>query len=121
MFLRETEYDSFSGITKKWYFDDDKIVCHKEFEEAPFVDYAKRLANQTIDASFINDNRPMHHMATLPLWVVEKILKDHNINMMGSLSPAEQTKLNRIIETEYPAFKTHTKKLWRAARKPKGD
>lgn len=113
-YLREVEYDPFTGITKKWYFTDDgKIVCHKTYEEGGFVEAARIRRHETAGRSFVNDSHAMHHMASLPPLVIEKILKDHGLNVMGDLSPSEQKKLHRIIETEYPYCKTHEKKLWR--------
>jgi len=111
--LRDIEYDAFTGITKRWYLDQDKIVCHKTWDERPLVQAAKRIANSTIDQGFINSKKTMHHMASLPPLVIEELLKKHNLNVLGDLTPAEQKKLNRLIETEYPWCKTHTKKLWR--------
>lgn len=109
-FLRDVEYDDFTGITKRWYLDGDRIVCHKTFEEDDFID---KVRESYVDESFINNNKVMHKMATLPVIVVEKIMKEHGLNLMGELTPSEQRKLHRIIETEYPWCKTHSRKLWR--------
>lgn len=111
--LRETEYDPFTGITKQWYFDGDDIVCHKTWDERELINLTKKLANETVNATFINNSKPFHRMAVIPPIVIDKILKDHNLNLMGELSPADETRLKKIIELEYPWCKTHTKKLWR--------
>jgi len=111
--LREVEYDDFTGITKRWYFDGDDIVCHKTWDEKPFLDITKALSNETLNESFINNPNRFHKMASLPPIVIESIMKKHNLNVMGDLSVAEENKLSRIIESEYPWCKTHAKKLWR--------
>ena len=111
--LREVEYDDFTGVTKRWYFDGDKIVCHKEYDESDFLDMTAIARNSTIDSSFINNPKSMHKMASLPTIVVEQIMKKHGLNLLGDLTPAEQRKLAMIIETEYPFCKTHVKKMWR--------
>lgn len=116
MQLRDTEYDSFTGVTHKWYLDGDKIIHHKVYDEDPFVDLVAEKRHSTAGQTFINSRKSMHHMASLPPIVIEKIMKDHHLNVMGDLSPAEQKKLYRIIETEYPWCKTHEKKLWRPTK-----
>lgn len=115
MDLRETEYDPFTGITKRWYFDGDKIICHKSYEEGDHLDMVAIERSMTAGSSFIGDSRCMHKMASLPPIVIEKILKEHNLDIMGDMSPADTKKLYKIIELEYPWCKTHEKKLWRPA------
>lgn len=120
-FLRETEYDPETGITKKWYIDGDQIVCHKEFDESPFLQQTQIARANTAGESFIGSRKAMHHMASIPPLVIEKIYKDHGINMMAELTPSEKIKLYRIIETEYPWCKTHEKKLWRPVKRKQSD
>lgn len=116
MKLHGTEHDEFTGITKRWYSSGDKIICHKTWDEQPFLEQLAQQRAETTGVSFINNPRRMHKMASLPPIVVEKILKDHGINVMGDLTPSERKKLYRIIETEYPSLKTHEKRLWRPTR-----
>ena len=108
-YLRETEYDPFTGETSRWYFDGDKIIHHKTVDLSPLLEQCKREA-----AAFdsFNSNSKMHKMASIPPIVIDKILKDHDIDVFSD-NPADIVKVARIIETEYPALKTHSKKIWR--------
>lgn len=108
--LRERYFDPFWGVTKEWHLADDKIIQVTRFDPKDFITQTKA---SVVDESFIGSDKAMHKMASLPLIVVEEILIKHGLNIMGEMSPADQRKLHRIIETEYPWCKTHTRKLWR--------
>ena len=109
--LREVEYNPFTGETKKWYFDDqNNIVCKKSVDLTKLIDHCKE--QEAVVKGFSESKTKFHHVASLPPIVIEKIMKEHNLDVFSD-NPADQTKLMKIIETEYPVLKTNSSKLWR--------
>lgn len=110
-FLRETEYCPITGETKKWFFEDDgSITCERSIDLTKMIDACKAEAN--ITRGFARDKK-FHKVASIPPIVQHEILKEYNLDILGTSDPAELQKIERIIELEYPAFKTNDSKLWR--------
>ena len=110
MSLRETTYDPFTGTTSEWHFDGTSIVQKKSVDLSALV--ANCQEQQMVQSGFSDRETKFHKVASLPPIVVEKIMKEHRLDVFSS-EPADQKKLERIIEQEYPFLKTNSSKLWR--------
>ena len=107
--LRETEYDPFTGEISEWWFDGDKIIHKKTVDLTALVDQCKREANAFTD---FRAKTKFHKVASLPPIVIEKIMKEHHLDVFSS-DVSDKKKVEKIIELEYPFLKTHGSKLWR--------
>ena len=108
--LRETEYDSFTGETKKWYIEDNgDVTLVRSVDLTALIDNCKEQA-QSIKG-FSSKHR-FHKVASLPPIVIANILKDHHLDVFSS-DPADKLRLEKVIEQEYPDLKTNDSKLWR--------
>ena len=111
MELRETEYDPWSGETKKWYLQDNgDITCERSIDLTSMIDNCKEQANSTKGFS---SKVKFHKVASLPPLIQHEILKNHHLDCFSS-NPADQRKLEKIIELEYPVLKTNSSRLWGA-------
>jgi len=110
MELRETEYDAFTGETKKWYFDDNNnIVCERSADLSALISHCKSQANMT---NGFNMKEKYHKVASIPPLIQHRILKEHNLDVFSS-DKADQKRLEKILELEYPVLKTNSAKLYR--------
>lgn len=110
MQLRETEYDSWTGETKKWYFDDDNnIVCERSVDLSSLINNCKAEANEM---QGFRAKTAFHKVASIPPIIQVKIMKEHNLDVFTD-DPNERKRVERIIEQEYPVLKTNSAKLWR--------
>jgi len=110
MELRETEYDSFTGETKKWYIEDNgDVTCIRSADLTALIDNCK---DQAMEVKGFSSKSRFHKVASLPPIIIAKILKDHNLDVFSS-DPTDKRKLEKIIELEYPVLKTNSAKLWR--------
>jgi hypothetical protein len=107
--LRDTEVDPLTGETRKWWFDGDKLVRTREIDLAPDVSVLKNEAK--MNPGFRMD-KPMQKVASIPMIIVEKLMKDHDLDVFSE-NPSEIRRLEQLIEINYPFLKTTEKKLWR--------
>lgn len=106
----EEEYNHFTGETKKWYWDDDNgLVCHKTGNFQALLDFCK--AERATTSGFSSRTK-FHKVAMLPPIAIEQIMQNHHLDVFTS-DPVERKKIEQIIESEYPDFKTNDAKLWR--------
>lgn len=111
MQLRETEYDAFTGETKKWYFDENNdIVCTRSVDLTALIDNCKEGANAV--RGFAGKAK-FHKVFSLPPLIQHKLLKEYNLDCFSD-DPSEKKRLERIIEKDFPVLKTNSAKLWRA-------
>jgi len=108
--LRETEYDPWTGETRRWYFEDNgDITCERSVDLTSLIENCKA---ETLEIKGFNAKHRFHRVASLPPIIIAEILKDHHLYVFSS-DPADKKRLEKIIEQEYPAFKTNDSKLWR--------
>ena len=106
--LRESIVDPLTGETRKWWFDGDKLVRTREIDLKPTVSTLKEQAKATPG---FRKGKPLHKVASIPAIVIEKLMKDHNLDVFNA-DDNEMKRLERIIEQEYPYLKTIEKRLW---------
>ncbi len=111
MELRETEYDPWTGETKRWYFEENgDITCVRSIDLTAMIDNCK---DQALETKGFNSKARFHKVASLPPLVQHEILKNHHLDCFSN-NPADQKKLEKIIELEYPLLKTNSSRLWGA-------
>lgn len=110
MLLRETEYDAWTGETRKWYFDEDNnIVCHRSANLSALINNCKNGANATKGFS---GKTKFHKVFSIPPIIQHKLLKEYNLDCFSD-DPTEKKRLEQIIEKDFPVLKTNSAKLWR--------
>ena len=110
MSLREVDYDPFTGTKTEWHFEDDVIVQKKSVDLSALIQNCQEQAS--VQSGFSNRETKFHKVASLPPIVIEKIKRDHCLDVFSS-DPNEQRRLEKVIEQEYPVLKTNSSKLWR--------
>ena len=110
MQLRETEYDPWSGETKKWYFDNDgNVVCERSADLTALINNCKAEANYNVG---FKSKQKFHKVASLHPLIQHELLTKHNLDCFSD-DPSEKKRLEQIIERDYPYLKTNSAKLWR--------
>ena len=110
MLLRETEYDPWTGETKKWYFDENNnIVCHRSANLNALISNCKKGANATKGFS---RKTKFHKVFSIPPIIQHKLLKEYNLDCFSN-DPTEKKRLEKIIEQDIHVLKTNSYKLCR--------
>lgn len=108
-----TEINPENGALETYYWDaaNEQVTIKTTWQVGDILRDNKKLANNTLDTKF--GKGMMHHVAEIPLGVVHKLLKEHNLDIFDN-SPETQRRLRRLLEDpEYQYLKTTVKKLWR--------
>ena len=123
MDLISKEIDPMTGQLEEHFFDVNtgKYACRKSWSmDEAVIERNKRLQNDTLDSTYINNNQTFHPAATLDLLTVERLLKEENIDVFNLSDPTNKRRFFRWLEDpENRYLKTTTKKLWRPVSKRK--
>lgn len=111
--LYKKEWNQYKDAWETWYWDDEteKFTIKNTFNVGHVLKANIEQANASIDQRF--GKEMLHHVADIPLGVVTKLLREHNVDVFSS-DPTEQKKLRKLLEDpDYLYLKTTTRKLWR--------
>ena len=110
-YLRDVEYDAFTGETREWYIEENgDITCVRKVDLRGLMDACLEQSMERTD--FNNRKTRFHKVASIPPIVAHEILKTHHVDVFSE-DPSDKKKVEKIIELEYPMLKTHSAKLWR--------
>jgi hypothetical protein len=104
------DYDADTGLAYYTEQDGDKTFVRSEQDCSAILDHVAEKRN-----SGAGDNRiagHMNHVAEIPNAVGLEMLKK-GINVWNIRGKAEETKLLREIETNYPHLKVTQRRVWR--------
>lgn len=124
MDLITKEIDPITGQLEEHFFDVNtgKYACRKSWNmDDAVLASNKRMQNDSLDSSYINNNQMMHQVASLDNLTVERLMKEENINIFElNSNPENQRRFFRWLEDpENRYIKTTTKKTWRPTSKRK--
>lgn len=105
-----TEHDDLTGLTKRYSYQDGKLIEHTEQDVAPALDYTAKLRNAP-EYSRAGIRNSEQHVAHIPDVVALKWLNEHGFNAML----AHPREIARFIEArpEYHYLKTTTGRIAR--------
>jgi hypothetical protein len=110
MYEFRKNYDSFSGRTDTYYWDDaTKTMSIKHTHEVGDVlEQNKRRANASVDTRF--GNEMLHSFAEIPLGVVETWLKE-GIDLFSEDPDMQKKVMRKLHDPEYRYLRTTVKKV----------
>lgn len=124
MDLISKEIDPLTGQLEEHFYDvsTGKYACRKSWNmDEAVIERNKRMQNDSIDSTYINNNQMLHPAACLDNLTVERLMKEENINVFELNSNPENGRrfLRWLEDPENRYLKTTTKKLWRPVSKRK--
>lgn len=96
MKLISESYDKATGITEQyWHHTDgsDKLTIRRLQDVEDTLD-ANRQAFNHYDGVKYNDSKGLHHVARIPMMVIEKWLREDGFNWFNSTDKERRRKLN---------------------------
>jgi len=107
------EYNPYTDAVEDWYWDADNetFTIRNRHNLGNILEMNKSQAAGSLESRF--GGEMLHHVAEIPLCVVTKLKKEHNIDVFTS-DPTEKRRLRRLLDDpEWRFLKTTVKRLWR--------
>lgn len=102
--------DNIDGLrTYHTYEDGKNYISYEQDDVGPVMDLAHEVRNY---GDQIRGEIVPH--ARLPMTVVLELKARHGIDVLKRLEPADERRLNYLLETEYKNFKLTNMKMWLA-------
>jgi hypothetical protein len=98
-----------SGLRTYHTLEDGKnYISYEQDNLQPLMD----LAHEVREHGDIKRTADIVPHASLPMSVVLQLKFKHGIDVLAKLEPADEQRLNYLLETEYKAFKLTNMKMW---------
>lgn len=107
MSLFKKEYDPVTQCYVEWHFDDVTQKMYKKSSQdiSSLLEQNKRLRDAESDYRRFGKDSVMHKIGSVPNIIIDKIMKEHGINVY--CGDEDQTKrFYKVIREEYPYLMT---------------
>ena len=96
------EYDPETGVTTEHFFEGNRMTIRRTQDVEPVIDEATAVRN--MGRNGFSEDRHFRKIGSIPLMVVDKVLRERGINLMENSEEAR--KESRKILNEYNKFRT---------------
>lgn len=112
VFLRDTEYDDFTGITTKYWIDKSNgdLTIERIEDVESILQHNKQLQAENHNKSFINDSSWGHKVADIPNIVIEQWLKE-GIDLFSTDPDMKKKVLRKLQDPSYRYLRTMNTRL----------
>tara|TARA_R110000744_G_C19370310_1_gene562420 strand:+ start:6951 stop:7289 length:339 start_codon:yes stop_codon:yes gene_type:complete len=96
MKLINSEYDSFTGITEEFWYDDltNKVTIRRLQDVQEQLDFNKQCYNNHSGIGYQDSEGGAHHVARIPLVVIERWKTEEGFDWFNSTDKERRAKLN---------------------------